>query len=977
MPEQYKINEKTISKYQGKEGETLEEKKLIAKYQKLARKITDNVESKLKGVTTDSPEYWGLREVITEPEVDIMLTLKLRKWYTFEQIYNKNKKLFDPAEFASIIDRLCIHGLLEYDYGDKYDDNGPIKDAKKEKRYRLSFFVPGSAELFNSSADRIAKNPAVASFFERMTFLPLEKVTSMVRPGGNGIGMHVIPVEKEVEFNNEAVKTEKISYWLKKYDGHFSAGICSCRESRAVLGEGCEDDPNDWCIQVGDMADYTVETKRAHYITKEQALDILKKAEKNGFVHQITNIDGADHIFDICNCNPQICNALRTSLLYNTPYMSKSAYTAQVDPSKCVACGSCTQICPAGAVKLGQKLCNKKGKEISYPKAILPNKIHWGKYAWDENYRDTARYNTHDSGTAPCISACPAHVPVQGYLKLANQGKYLEALALIKKENPFPAVCGRVCNKRCEDACTRGTIDQPVSIDAVKKFVADYEIKQVERYVPEKIVRRADGKLFDQKIAIIGAGPAGLSCAYYLAIKGYKPTVFEKNPHPGGMLRYGIPTYKLEKNVIDAEIAIIKKLGVEIKCGVEVGKDVTIEDLKHQGYKAFYVAIGCQGGKYPGLENEKARNTFVAVDFLKQALSLDRPNLTGNVVVIGGGNVAIDCARMATRLGASNVKMVALEASDKMIASKEEISEALEENIEIINSYGPKEIHVSSGNIVKSVTFKKCTQTIDPATLKFSPKYDESDTFDLDANYVIYAIGQEIVWGNLLNETAVTFWKGNYPVADKYTYQTADECIFVGGDVNTGPKFIIDAIAQGHEASESLARYVSSNNVSLTLARDRRYYVSLNKQDILVKGYDDAGRQVEPMNPRIDHHKSLRDGHGVLTESQVSIETGRCLSCGRSIVDPNKCIGCGLCTTKCEFDAIHLVRTEPKCSDLRRAENKITGLLSYAFVRGFKILFNSLSKEARIMRKKRREFKKANKNNPNIHTGNAVPPKTF
>ena len=975
MPEQYRSQKRTISQYQGKKPTTKEEKLLVEKYCKLGKKITDNVEAKLKGVTVDSPEYWGLREILTEDEVDVLLKLKLRKWYTFEQLYKMNKKQFSPVEFNALVDQLCNDGIIEYDYGDHYNDNGPITDVKWEKRYRLSFYVPGSAELFNSTIEKIEKNPPVASFFERMTFLPLEKVTSMVRPGGNGIGMHVIPVEKEVTFNNEAVKTEKISYWLKKYEGHLSAGLCSCRHSRAVLGEGCEDDPRDWCIQVGDMADYAVETKKARPITKEEALDILKQAEKNGYVHQITNIDGADHIFDICNCNVDICNALRTSLLYNTPYMSKSGYVANVDKNKCVACGACTEVCPAGAAKLGQKLCAKNGP-VKYPKQILPNKIHWGKYAWDENYRNTIKYHTHDSGTSPCKVACPAHVPVQGYLQLAKEGKYVEALALIKKENPFPAVCGRVCNKRCEDACTRGTIDDPVSIDAVKKFVADYEIKQANRYVPEKIIKNATGKPFNNKIAIIGGGPAGLSCAYYLAVKGYTPTVFEKNDKPGGMLRYGIPEYKLEKSVIDAEIDIIKKLGVEIKCGVEVGKDISIEELKKQGYEAFYVAIGCQGGRLPGLENEKANGTFVALDFLKQTLSPNKPKLSGNVVVIGGGNVAFDCARSATRLGASKVTVVALEEEGKMLATNEEISESKEENIEIINSYGPKRIAVNGGK-VSGLTLKKCTQTIDPATLKFAPKYDETDTKELQADYIIFAIGQEIVWGDLLKGTNVKFWKGNYPVADKYTYQTGDDCIFVGGDVNTGPKFVIDAIAQGHEASESLARFVSKNNVSQTLGRDRRYFVSLNKQDIILEGYDNAFRQKEGMDTSFDYHKSFKDAHNTFTEAQVKTETKRCLSCGQSIIDTNRCIGCGLCTTKCEFDAIHLIKNEPKCSDLRKAENKVTGLLSYAAKRGVKIIFNSLSKDARIMRKRRKEFKKANKNNPNKHTGYSVPPKTF
>jgi len=220
-------------------------------------------------------------------------------------------------------------------------------------RERVSpLFVPGSAEFLNMRKSQIDEHPEVAAFFERMTMLPLEKITPMVPPGGAGIGMHVIPVEKAIETENESVDLEHISYWLSKYEGKYAKSMCSCRASRAKLGEGCGDDAESWCIGVGDMADYIVETQRGEYITKDEALEIFKKAEDNGFVHQITNIDGEQKIFGICNCNVNVCNALRTSQLFNTPNLSRSAYVASVESEKCVACGRCVENCPAGAVKL-------------------------------------------------------------------------------------------------------------------------------------------------------------------------------------------------------------------------------------------------------------------------------------------------------------------------------------------------------------------------------------------------------------------------------------------------------------------------------------------------------------------------------------------------------------------------------------------------------------------------------------------------
>ena len=926
---------------------------------KLARKITDCIDHKLKGVTVNDPEYWGLACVVTDEMADIALKMKVRKHYTFEELHKFNKS-YKKEDLEKILKEMSDIGILEYDYGDNYTKDGPIKDAPRIRRYTLPMFVPGSAEFTNMVKKQLDAHPELAMFFERMTFLPLEKVTPMVPPGGAGIGMHVIPVEKAIETENTTMDIEHISYWLKKYEGHLGVGICSCRYGRAKLGEGCGDDADDWCIGIGDMADYCRETGKGHDITYDEAMQILRNAEKNGFVHQITNIDGENKIFAICNCNVNICNALRTSQLFNTPNMSRSAYTAKVDKSKCVACGKCVEFCPAGAVKLGQKLCKKDGTKVEYPKHELPDNLHWGKDKWDENYRDNNRINCYETGTAPCKTACPAHIAVQGYLKMASQGRYKEALELIKKDNPFPAVCGRICNRRCEEACTRGTIDKAVAIDAVKKFIAEQDLKSETRFVPEVVIASNTKKHWDEKIAIIGGGPAGLSCAYYLATKGYLPTVFEKNKKAGGMLTYGIPSYKLEKDVIDAEIDILRELGVEIKCGVEVGKDVTLNELREQGYKAFYVAVGCQGGRLPGVSGDDAKNTETAVSFLHRISENKEQKLNGKVVVIGGGNVAIDSARTATRLGSESVSMFVLESRDTMPATKIEIYEAEEENVKIFNCWGPKEILKNDNGEVKGVVFKKCLSTIDEKTKKFNPKYDENETMTVDADYVIFAIGQTIEWGDLLKGENVEFWHGNYPVADNLTYQTAQKDIFVGGDVYSGPKFAIDAIEAGKNAAESLHRFVRPG-ASLTIGRNRRDFVMLDKDDILIESYDTAGRQEAGLDMTFDYKKSFRDAHLTLTENQVKIETARCLGCGASEVDENKCIGCGICTTKCEFDAIHLHRDHPEASTMTKSEDKFKKILPYAIKRAFKIKFGKKTKAEKLSEKKHKEFVKAEK----------------
>lgn len=907
---------------------------------KLGRKITDVAGHIMGGVKVEDPEYWGLAEIITEEMAEVGLSMKKRVPYTFSELCHLNKIPKEGEEkFQKLLDEMSYIGLLEYDYGYHYDHNGRTRE-QTERRYILPMFVPGSAELFNmeelpdGSNPRLKDHPDVAAFFERMTFIPLAGITQMVPPGGAGIGMHVIPVEKAISMENQSMDIEHLSYWLKKYEGHIGVGRCSCRASRKVIGEGVADDDFGWCIGVGDFADYCRETGKGHDITYEEAMAILKRAEDNGFVHQITNIDGDNKIFGICNCNVNICNALRTSQLFNTPNMSRSAYVAHVDKDKCVACGRCVEYCPAGATRLGQKLCQKDGTEVKYPKQQLPDAVKWGKDKWDPDYRDNNRINSHKSGTAPCKTACPAHIAVQGYLKKASQGKYQEALALIKKQNPFPAVCGRICNRRCEDACTRGTIDQAVAIDAVKKFIAEQDLKAETRYIPPVVIPASiHMEHFPEKIAIIGGGPAGMSAAFYLAEKGYRPTVFEKNEEPGGMLRYGIPSYKLEKDVIAAEIDVMREMGVEIKTGVEVGKDVTLKELREQGYKAFYIAIGCSAGRRPGVPGDDAEGTTTAIDYLREA-NTGKTSYTGRVVVVGGGNVAIDAARVSARSGAGEVHMLCLESEAEMPAADDEVREANEDGVKIQNGWGPKEVLTENGRVT-GIIFKKCT-SVKNAEGRFAPTYDENETIQIDCDRVIFAVGQRSVWGNLLEGENVTF-NGPAIVADKLTYQTGQPDIFVGGDVYTGPKFAIDAIAAGHYAAESLHRYV--HNGHMTIGRNRWEFNELDKSNISVESYDNSSRQIEGVDETVPS-KSFKDAHLTLTEEQVRKETARCLGCGATIVDENKCIGCGVCTTKCEFDAITLRRDHPECSKMVKAEDKFKHILPYQLKRAVKIVTN-------------------------------------
>ena len=888
---------------------------------KLGSMITNRIGLK---TTVDDPEYWGLDGVMTDEMVDVALKMGVRKPKTIEQLMKLTKMERQPLQ--KLLDDMSWLGIIEYNW-----ENLDGKNPAHEKRYILPLFVPGSAEFLNMRRSQIDEHPEVAAFFERMTMLPLEKITPMVPPGGAGIGMHVIPVEKAIETEQEAIGLEKISYWLHKYEGKYAKSMCSCRASRDKLGEGCGDDVENWCIAVGDMADYVVQTQRGEYITYDEAMEIFKKAEDNGFVHQITNIDGEQKIFGICNCNVNVCNALRTSQLFNTPNMSRSAYVAAVETEKCVACGRCVENCPAGAVKLGQKLCTKDGF-IQYPRQELPDEVKWGPEKWSIDYRDKNRVNCYGTGTAPCKTACPAHIAVQGYLKLAAQGKYREALQLIKRENPFPAVCGRICNRRCEDACTRGTVDQAVAIDEVKRFIAQQDLDAETRFVPEKVIPKVDGE-FAEKIAVIGAGPAGMSCAYYLAEKGYRPTVFEKEARPGGMLMNAIPSFRLEKDVVEAEIDVLRQLGVEFRCGVEVGKDVTIAQLRQEGYKGFYVAVGLQSGGRLPVPGGDAENVISGVDFMRDVNLRDKKSLSGRVVVIGGGNIAADVARTAVRCGAENVSLYCLEGYDEMPMGEEDRSECERDGVAVYAGWGPREVSVEGGKAA-GVSFVKCLKVKDENG-RFAPVYDENTVQVAPCTTVLFCIGQKAEWRELLSGTAVEFDPNGTAKADPVTYQTAEADIFVGGDAFTGQKFAIDAIAAGKQGAVSLHRFVQG--ATLTIGRDRRQFIELDKKSALiaVDSYDNTPRQRVGYNEAL--RNTFRDERVSFTAQQVRAETARCLGCGASIVDPNKCIGCGVCTTKCAFDAIHLHREHPECSTMYACEDKMKAILPYMIKRSIKI----------------------------------------
>lgn len=856
---------------------------LRPKIVKLA-KIIGGASGMLVKIDENAPEYYCMENIVSDDEADIAIAAGLRKERTAGWLAAKVGKTV--AEIQPALDNLVYYGVFRRVYSEELG----------EDTYFMQIFAPGILEMMVNNQPLMAAHPEVGRAFEEYTRLRMQAMGPIL-PDGYGL-MRVIPVESAIEGLPGVTDDERLSYYLNKYDT-FSVSPCSCRASRTLLGDGCGHLAEDMCVQMGKGAEHYIRTGRARRISREEVYEILKRAEDNGLMHDIPNIEEAGESAAICNCCACACFGLRVGLLYGARDIIRSNFVAEVDEEKCVACGRCVETCPGNALKLGQKICTKE--PVAAPEAYrkMSDSI-WHESDWNKDYRED-REDVLATGTAPCKTACPAHIAVQGYLRLAAEGRYREALALIKRENPFPAVCGRICNHRCEEECTRASIDEAVAIDEVKRFIADQDLSADTRFVPPMV--NQIGKPYPQKIAIIGAGPAGMSCAFYLAEKGYRPTVFEKNSRPGGMLTNGIPSFRLEKDVVEAEIGILREMGVQFRCGVEVGRDVTIAQLREEGYQGFYIAIGAQGGRMVGVPGEDAEGVQTGVAFLRNVNLGGEARLSGRTVVIGGGNVAVDVARTAARVGSDAVTMLCLEAREEMPAADDEVEEAEREGVAVRCGWGPKEILTENGRVA-GVVFKRCVAVFD-AEHRFSPRYDEEECITVPCENVLLSIGQSIEWGALLEGTKAECNRNGTIKADPLTFQTAEPDIFAGGDAYTGPKFAIDAIAAGKEAAISLHRYVHPGQ-TLTAGRDRRIFRALDKENIRLDegSFDTTPRQKPGYNAA--KAKSFGDARVTFTEEQVKKECERCLKCGATKVDPYLCIGCGLCTTKCAFDAIHM-----------------------------------------------------------------------
>ncbi|MGA3285732.1 MAG: FAD-dependent oxidoreductase, partial [Verrucomicrobiota bacterium] len=544
---------------------------------------------------------------------------------------------------------------------------------------------------------------------------------------------------------------------------------------------------------------------------------------------------------------------------------------------KCTGCSECTQVCPVDIPdEFNRCLGTRKSIAKLYAQAT-PN-----------------IFGILKNGHSPCKLKCPARVNVQGYVQLIKQKEYLKAVELIRQRNPLSAICGRICTHPCESECTRGKADDPIAIRLLKRFASDQEMEMLEAgklALPEEKTPAPDA----EKVAIIGGGPAGLTAANDLADAGFAVTVFEAMPAAGGMLRYGIPEYRLPKKVLDHEIEIIRRKGVKFVYNCRISRDVTVQTLQ-KDYAAVFISAGAQKSRKLRVEGEEIKGVLHGIEFLRDAGSANKPAVKDRVLVIGGGNVAVDVARTALRLGAKKVELICLEQRKEMPAYPEEIEATLAENIKIRDGWGPKRI-LGNGSVT-GIELKRCTRVFDEQK-RFSPAYDENDLVTVEADQIIVAIGQ-MVDEQLVEHINVQNERGCFKT-DPVTGQTSIEGIFAGGDNASGPASVIHAVAAGKRVAESIERYLNGKELLGDRFEESLRPIPpafLPTLDKVEKKSRPRAKELAPAS-RVGNFDEVEIG---LTEEQALAEAERCLNCAL-------CSECNRCVETCKQHAIdHAMR---------------------------------------------------------------------